>query len=123
MLERLRKSLVRVVLLLCLVGSALTVYGKFLATSNIVHVDIQYTVELSRSGGGRNVNLNARVSFNGSPVGAGVNVNFYYSFNGGGWVLFASDTTNGGGNAHASYRIIVNGSYDFRAVVSGMKVG
>ncbi len=119
MLKKFEKPLVFVVLFLCLVGGGLTVSGMFWITSNIVHIDIQYTVDLSVSGGGRNVVLNARVSLNGAPVGAGINVDFYYSFNSGDWIYFGSDVTNGGGNARATFRIMANGAYSFKAVVSG----
>ncbi len=118
MLKTLTKPLFVVVILLCLVGTWLTACGMFWVTSNIVHVDIQYTVELSVSGG-RNVVLNAKVKLNGASVGAGINVDFYYSFNGGDWVYFATDATNGGGNARATLRIMANGAYSFKATVSG----
>jgi hypothetical protein len=119
MLKKFEKLVVLIVLFLCLVGSCLMAYGTFWVTSNMVHVDIQYTVDMSISRGGRNVVLNAKVSLNGAPVGAGINVDFYYSFNRGDWVCFATDFTNGGGNARATYRITANGSYDFKAVVGG----
>ncbi len=119
MLKKFEDLLVLIILFLCLVGGGLTASGMFWVTSNIVHVDIQYTVALSVSGGGRNVILNAKVSLNGAPAGAGINVDFYYSFNGGDWVYFASDVTNGGGIARATFRIMANGAYSFKATVSG----
>jgi hypothetical protein len=97
-------------------GGGLAAYGMFFVTSNIVHVDMQYTVDLTISGQ-NNVRLTASVTQNGNPV-RGIDVAFYYSFNGGDWIYFATSTTNGGGFARASYRITGNGVYDFKAMVS-----
>jgi hypothetical protein len=118
MLNPTKKTLVAVVLLLCISGSGLTAYGMFWVTSNIEHVDMQYSVELSISGSNRAVSLTARVRHNGNPVRAGISVDFYYSFNGGDWIYFANGATNRGGVARATYRVNANGAYDFKAIAS-----
>ena len=105
-----------VVLLFCIVGGSLAAYGMFFVSSNIVHVDMQYIVDL-RVTGRNNIMLRAIVSQNGNPV-SGIDVAFYYSFNGGDWIYFATSTTNRNGVATASYRITGNGVYDFKAIVS-----
>ena len=120
MLKTTKKTLVAVVLLLCISGSGLTAYGMFWVTSNIVHVDMQYSVELSISGSNRAVSLTARVRHNGNPVGAGINVAFYYSLNGGIWTYFTTQSTNRGGVAHATYTATANGAYNFKAIVSSL---
>ena len=95
-------------------GGSLAAYGMFLVTSNIVHVDMQYIVDLTVSGK-NNVRLTASVTRNGSPV-RGIDVAFYYSFNGGDWIYIATSTTNPNGIARANYRITANGAYDFKAI-------
>ncbi len=107
-----------VVLLLCIVGSSLAADGMLWVTSNIVHVDLQYTVVLSSSVLGNVVSLSAVVRYNGRPVGAGIDVEFYYSFNGGEWTYFTTQPTNRGGVAHAKFTMTVNGEYSFMATVS-----
>lgn len=104
--------------MLCIAGSSLAGYGTFWVTSNIVHVDVQYAVALSYSVRRNRVSLTAAVTNNGSPVGAGINVDFYYSLNGGDWTNFTTVPTNHRGVARATYRITVDGEYDFKAVVS-----
>ena len=107
-----------IVSLLCIAGSSLACYGTFWVTSNIVHVDVQYSVALSYSVRRDRVSLTASVTNNGSPVGAGINVEFYYSLNGGEWTNFTTVPTNHRGVARATYRITVDGEYDFEAIVS-----
>lgn len=104
--------------MLSISGSSLAVTGLILVSSNIVHVDVQYTVNLSASVSNSVVRLTAGVRYNGGPAGAGINVDFYYSFNGGDWTHFATETTNRGGIARATYTITANGAYDFNAMVS-----
>jgi hypothetical protein len=113
-----RKSLLVIVSLLCIAGSSLAGYGTFWVTSNIVHVDVQYAVALSYSVRRNRVSLTAAVTNNGSPVGAGINVEFYYSLNSGEWTYFTTQPTNHRGVARATYRITVDGEYDFKATVS-----
>ena len=107
-----------VLLLLCVAGGILAAYGMFRVTSNVVRVDIQYTVALSSSASKSTVSLTARVRNDGRPVGAGINVDFYYSINGGDWIYFTTQSTNRGGVAHTTYTATANGSYDFKAMVS-----
>jgi len=118
MLKTTKKTLVALVLLLCISESGLAAYGMFWVTSNIVHVDMQYSVELSISGSNRVVSLTARVRHDGNPVGAGIKVDFCYSFNGGDWTYFATEATNRGGVARATYGVSADGAYDFKAIVS-----
>jgi hypothetical protein len=118
MLKTSRKSLLTVALLLWIAVGGLAVYGMFLVPSNVVHLDIQYTVFLSVSASNSKVSLTARVRFNGNPVGAGINVDFYYSLNGGDWTYFTTQSTNRGGVARATYTVTAIGAYDFKAIVS-----
>jgi hypothetical protein len=120
MLKMSGKSLLTLVLLLCIAGSSLVAYGMFWVTSNIVHVDMQYTVVLSSSASNSVVSLTARVRNNDKPVGAGINVAFYYSLNGGIWTYFATQSTSRGGVAHATYTVTANGAYNFKAIVSSL---
>jgi hypothetical protein len=121
MLQTIRKPLLVVVVLLCTVGGSLTAYGVFRVTSNVVQVDIvnadmQYTVVLSASVSDSVVSLTAVVRDNGMPIGAGIAVVFYCSVNGGDWTYFATELTNPGGVAHATYTATANGAYDFKAI-------
>ena len=118
MLIRSGKSLLIVVLLLCIAGASSAVYGMFWVTSNVVHVDVQYTVVLSSSVSNSDITLNAAVTNNGSPVGAGINVDFYYSLNGDPWTHFATQPTDAGGVAQAIYAVTGNGGYDFNAIAT-----
>ena len=113
-----RKSLLTIATLLCIAGSTLAGYGMFQVASNIVHVDIQYAVDLIISVSKNRATLTATVTNNGNPVGAGINVEFYYSLDGGDWIHFATVSTNHRGVAHTSYRFTVDGVYDFEAIVS-----
>ena len=112
------KTLLLFLLFLCIAGASLATSGLILVTSNIVHVDVEYTVLLSASASNTRILLTARVRFNGTPVGAGVNVDFYYSLNGGDWIYFATEATNAGGIAHVRYTATVDGAYNFTATVS-----
>ncbi len=117
MLKKSRKSLLVVVLLLCIAGDGLTAYGMFWVTSNVVHVNLGYTVTLSSSTSGNVVSLTARVRNNGKPGGIGINVAFYYSVDRGDWTYFTTQSTNRGGVAHATYTVTTNGEYNFKAIV------
>ncbi len=120
MKERLKvsiKSLLVIVLLLCVVGDCLIACGMLFVTSNVVHVGVQYTVALSHSVTNSQVALTAVVRNDGKAV-AGVNVAFYYSLNNGDWSYITSQSTNRGGVAHAKFIISANGAYDFKAIVS-----
>jgi len=112
------KTLLAIVLLLCVVGSDLVVYGMFQVTSNIVHVDMQFTITLFSSVRNGEVSLTARVRINGNSVGDGIDIAFFYSLNGGEWNHFATQKTNRGGIARATYTITAIGSYDFKAAIS-----
>jgi len=112
------KTLLAILLLLCVVGSDLAAYGMFQVTSNVVHVDMQFTITLSSSVRNGEVSLTARVRINGNSVGDGIDIAFFYSLNGGEWTHFATQKTNRGGIARATYTITSIGSYDFRAAVS-----
>jgi hypothetical protein len=119
MLKTSRKPLLVVALLLCIAGVSLAAYGMFWVTSsNTVHVDVQYTVDLSSSVSGSNVTLDALVRRNGAPI-AGIGVDFYYSVNSGvNWTYFATQTTAASGIAQAIYTITANGGYDFEAIAT-----
>lgn len=105
-------------MLLCLAGGGLAAYCYIYATSNVVHVDMQYAVVLSNSVADSTVTLNAAVTNSGNPVRAGINVDFYYALNGGDYTYFTSQLTDAGGVAQAIYTGTVNGGYDFRAIVT-----
>jgi hypothetical protein len=113
-----RKPLLLFVFLLCLTGGSLAAYGLIFAESAVVHVDMQYSVVLSNSVADSAVTLNAAVTNNGNPVRAGINVDFYYSLNGGAWTYIDSQLTDAVGVAHATYLVMVNGGYDFKAIVT-----
>lgn len=105
--------------MLSIAEGSLAAYGMFWVTSNVVHVDMQYTVALSYSVSKSHVSLTATVTNNGRPVGAGINVEFYYSLNGSDWTYFTTKTTDQRGVARAIYKITVNGEYDFKAECAG----
>jgi len=115
-LKYFKKPLLAVVLFLCLTGAILTAAGVILVASNIVNVNVQYTVSLSVSATNNFVSLTARVRLNGDPAGSGINVDFYYSLNGGDWTYFATETTNSGGIARVRYAVTSNGVYESSAV-------
>ncbi len=118
-METVRKGILVVTLLVCVLGGSLAAYGYIFVTSNSVRVEMQYGVTLSTvSVVDSTVTLNAAVTNNGSPVRAGINVDFYYSLNGGDWTYFASDLTDTGGVAQAIYNVTIPGGYDFRAIVT-----
>lgn len=111
------KPLILAVSLLCIAGCTLSVLAEIWVTSNSVHQDIQYVVNLSSSAQNSEINLNAAVTRNGVAVGAGIDVDFYYSLDGGTtWFYFATGTTDANGVAQAVYEATVNGGYDFRAI-------
>ena len=112
------KTLLAFALLLCIVGNDLAAYGMFQVTSNVVHIDMQFTITLSSSVRNDEVSLMARVRINGNSVGDGIDIVFFYSFNGGEWTHFATQKTNRGGIARATYTITAIGSYDFKAEIS-----
>ena len=115
-----KKMLLRVFVLVCFAGilSAIT-YGAIFITSNQVHVDIQYEVDLSVIVTDSEIDLEAAVSNNGSPVGSGFIVDFYVSADGGvGWAHFDSQSTDGSGVASTTYTATTNGAYDFKAIVT-----
>jgi hypothetical protein len=114
------KTLLLFLLFLCIAGAGLATNGLIFVTSNIVHVNAEYTVLLSVSGSNTRINLNARVRFNGNPVGAGINVDFYYSLNGSDWIYFATEATNRGGVARVTYTVTIDGDYNFTATVSSV---
>ena len=113
-----RKRLLVVGLLFSLAGGGLAAYCYVYAISNVVHVDMQYTVVLSSSVADATVTLNAAVTNNGYPVRAGINVDFYYSLNGVDYTLFTSQLTDTDGVAQAIYPAAFNGGYDFKAIVT-----
>jgi hypothetical protein len=118
LLKHSKKPFAAFTLFIALAGASLVTSGLIVISSNIVHVDVEYTVLLSASASNTNILLTARVRFNGSPVGAGINVDFYYSLNGGDWIYFASETTNHGGVARVRYTATIEGAYNFTATVS-----
>ena len=115
-----KKTLLRIAILLSLAGVFLTVtYGALIITSNSVHVDIQYEVELTHSVVDTEITLNAEVSNNGSPVGEGYIVDFSYSVDDGTtWVWIDSQPTDPAGFAQTIFVAPTNGGYDFQAVVA-----
>lgn len=115
-----KKTMLRVAILLCLAGIILTIaYGMIFITSNSVHVDVQYSVNLSHSVEDSVVTLKATVSNNDNPVGAGYTVDFYCSVDGGAnWIHFDSQLTEASGVAQSTYTATTNGGYDFRAIAT-----
>lgn len=117
MKKSLKIGLVITILALMAATSA-GVYAQIFATSNTVHVDVQYNVALVQNTNGDQVSLTATVKNNGATVD-GLNVDFYVSFDAGAtWSNFASETTSNGGVATAIYTLTVNGAYDFKAVAT-----
>jgi hypothetical protein len=114
------KTLLALVLTFFMAGSDLAAYGIFHVTSNTVHVDLQFTINLFSSIRNDEVALTARVRINGNLVGDGIDIAFYYSHNGGEWTHFTTKTTNRGGIARTTYTIAAIGTYDFRAEVSSI---
>ena len=114
------KKLLRVAILLFAAGAVTTVTcGLIFINSNSVHVDIQYSNALSYSVTDSTVTLTAAVTNNGNPVAAGYNVDFYVSADGGTmWSNFASQSTDSGGVAQATYTAMTNGGYDFYATAT-----
>jgi hypothetical protein len=115
-LKHFKKPLLAVVLFLCLTGAGFAAAGVILVASNIVNVNVQYTVSLSVSAANSVISLTARVKLNGNPAGSGINVDFYYSLNGGDWTYFATETTNSGGIARVRYTATSSGAYEFSAI-------
>ncbi len=118
MLKMSRKTLLAAVLLLSIAGGTMVAYSYLFVTSNVTHVDMQYSAVLTTTIVDSNVTLNAAVTNNGSPVRAGIVVDFYYSQNNGPWTYFATQLTNGAGVAQAVYSATINAGYDFKAVVT-----
>ena len=110
----------QIALLCCLAGALLTVtYGMLFIASNSVHVDVQYSVDLSHLVVDSEVTLDAVVSNNGNPVRAGYNVDFYYSVDSGTtWIYFDSQITDNSGAVQSIYVLTDNGGYDFQAIVT-----
>lgn len=118
MLKTSKKSLLVVALLLCIGGGGLATYGFIYIPSNIVHVDVQYTVALTSEVIDSSVKLTATVKNGLDPV-EGITVDFYYSTDSGAnYYNFASQLTNVDGVAEATYTVTVNGAYDFKAVAT-----
>lgn len=120
MMKNSRKLFLTVVSLLCVAGVAVAITaGMIFITSNVTHVEIQYTVTLSSSVVDSEITLNAEVKNNGNPVGAGINVDFYYSVDGGtNWVYINYQPTDTAGVAQTIYTATANGGYDFRAIAT-----
>jgi len=119
LLKTSKKSLLIVAAILCIAGSSLTAYAAFWPESNVVHVDMQYSVALTSTVGNSVVTLNAAVTNNGLPVGAGIIVDFYYSTDGRvNWNYINTGSTDTGGVAQATYTVTVNGGYDFKAIAT-----
>jgi len=114
-----KKPLLIFVAILCIVGSSLTAYAVIWPESNVVHVDMQYTVALTSTVNDSAITLNAAVIYNGIPARAGVVVDFYYSTDGGAiWNYVGSGSTDTGGVAQATYTVTGNGAYDFKAIAT-----
>ncbi len=100
-------------------GVSFVAYGYFFATSNQVHVDVQYSVTLeSVSVVDSSITLKATVTNNGLPVRAGLTVDFYSSVDGGAMTYFTTQYTDDLGVAQAIYAVTSNGAYDFEAIVT-----
>ena len=119
-MKNFKKAILRITLLCCLAGALLAAtYGMIFITSNSVHVDVQYSTDLSHSVVDSEVILDAIVSNNGNPVGAGYNVDFYYSVDSGvNWIYFDSQITDDSGVVQSIYVLTYNGGYDFKAIVT-----
>lgn len=115
----LRKVSLVAVLLLCISGASLVAYSYIWATSNVVHVEVQYAVDLTvLSVEDSDITLSAAVTNDGAPVRLGIIVDFYCSVDGGNWTHFVTSFTNAGGVAQATYAAANNGAYDFKAVAT-----
>jgi len=78
-----KKFLIVIALLAVVVASGIA-FALFYVTSNVVHVSMNYTVNLSTTVSGSVVTLAARVEYQGNPQGA-MTVNFYESPDGSAW--------------------------------------
>jgi hypothetical protein len=119
MLKIHRKPWLVVGLLLCIAGVSLAAYAYIWISSNVVSVDVQYSVNLETiSVVDSGITLNATVTNNGLKVRPGLVVDFYYAVDGGDWISFATQLTDDGGVAQAIYNATYNGRYDFKAGVN-----
>ena len=120
MIKNSKKTILRLTFLVCLAGVLLTVtYGMLFISSNSVHVDVQYSVDLSHLVVDSEVTLDAIVSNNGNPVGAEYTVDFYYSVDDpANWIYFDTQITDVSGAVQSIYILTDNGEYDFRATVT-----
>lgn len=118
MLRISRKPLLVVATLIFIAGIGIAAAYIF-ATSNVVHVDMQYAVALGPSVTDTNITLTATVTNGAAPVRAGIIVDFYYSIDGGTtWTYFATQPTDASGVSSVTYSATANGGYDFRAVAT-----
>ncbi len=113
-----KKISLAIIFLVCIIGVSSSAYALLFATSNITHVDVNYSVALSQTVTDSQVALTATVTNNGA-VRAGINVDFYCSIDSGNsWYNFASVPTDSSGVALATYTISANGAYDFMATAT-----
>jgi hypothetical protein len=113
-----KKTLLCIVIFSCLAVLSAVTYGMLFISSNSVHVDVQYEVDLTYSVVDSEVTLNAAVSNIGSPVGAGYTVDFYCSIDGSEWTYFDTQITDDLGFVQSTYVLTTNGGYDFQAIVT-----
>jgi len=118
MLKTSKKALLIAVLSFCIVVSGYVAYSYLFVASNVVQVDMQYTVVLTSSVTDSAITLNAAVTNNSSPVRAGIVVDFYASVDGGPSSYFATALTDANGLAQTTYAVVYNGGYDFQAIVT-----
>jgi hypothetical protein len=118
MLKTSKKALLIAVLSLCIVASGYVAYSYLFVSSNVVSVNMQYSVALSSSVTDSTVTLTATVTNGGSPVRAGIVVDFYASIDGAPSSYFATALTDANGLAQTTYAVLYNGGYDFQAIVT-----
>jgi hypothetical protein len=118
MLKTSKKALLITVLSLCIVASGYVAYSYLFVSSNVVGVNMQYSVALTSSVTDSAVTLTATVTNGGSPARAGLIVDFYCSVDNGPSSYFATVLTDASGIAQTTYSVVYNGAYAFQAVVT-----
>ena len=114
-----RKPLLVLPFLLCVAGFSFFAYAYIYASSDPVHVDMQYAVSLEASVAGSQVTLTATVTNNGLPAGAGIQVDFFDSVDEGTtYYDFAYAYTDANGVAQVTFVAEYNGSFDFKAIAT-----
>jgi hypothetical protein len=100
---------------------ATAAYAAFTVTSNVVHMNMAYSVTLTATPSNSNVALLANVT-NGGTLVNGIPVDFYVSISNGPWTFVATVSTGSGafatGYAGTTYVATSNVGYDFEAIAN-----